>query len=151
VLLVVALAPAIGLAQQVLDRVIVRFGSEMVTQLDVRQARLLDLVPQAGPGEEAIVDALVNRKLILAELRRSGGPEPDAEAIEARYREWKGRLGAGVDVSERLTEAGTTEASVRGWLRDDLRIQAYLKERFGGRQGDIDNWVAVLRQRAGVK
>jgi hypothetical protein len=44
-----------------------------------------------------------------------------------------------------------TDAGLRGWLRDDLRIEAYLADRFGGRSADLASWISVLRQRAGLQ
>src|SRR3990172_9436071 len=96
VVIVVALSAVLS-AQRVLDQVIVRFGGEIVTQLDVRQARMLKLISGTSDSDQAIVEALVNRRLMLAELRRTGGPEPAAVALEARYREWQGRLGPGAN------------------------------------------------------
>jgi hypothetical protein len=135
----------------VLDEVIVRFDGEIITQLDVRQARMLKLVEVASESEEAYVDALVNRQLILADLRRTPPPEPGPGDVEARYREWAGRVDRGTSVPELLAHAGMTDAGLRGWLRDDLRIEAYLADRFGGRSADLASWISVLRQRAGLQ
>jgi hypothetical protein len=136
-------------AQQELDRVLVRFGNDMVTQLDVRQARMLKLFAGVGDSEQAYVDALVNRRLMLADLRRASVAEPAPDAVEAKYREWQARVGPGA--TDLLAQAGMTDAELRGWLRDDLRLQTYVSERFGGRDAEIDSWLSVLRQRAGLK
>jgi hypothetical protein len=148
VLIVLVLSASLS-AQQELDRVLVRFGSDMVTQLDVRQARMLKLFAGVPDSDQAYVDALVNRRLMLGDLRRASVAEPAADAVEAKYREWQARVGAGA--TDLLAQAGMTEAELRGWLRDDLRLQTYLGERFGGRQAEIDSWLSVLRQRAGLK
>ena len=144
-----ALLSAPVAAQQVLDRVILRFGSEIVTTLDVRQARLLKLVDVPSDTDDAYVTALVNRRLMLAEVRRSPPPEPTAEAVEARYRDWSRGLGG--DPADRLARAGMTDAGLRAWLSDDIRLQGYLANRFGGRSADVASWLAVLRQRAGLQ
>jgi len=136
-------------AQQELDRVLVRFGNDMVTQLDVRQARMLKLFAGVADSDQAYVDALVNRRLMLADLRRASVAEPAPDAVEAKYRDWQARVGPGA--TDLLEQAGMTDAELRGWLRDDLRLQTYLSERFGGRDAEIDSWLSVLRQRAGLK
>jgi hypothetical protein len=138
-------------AQRVLDEVLVRFGGEIVTQLDVRQARMLKLVEVSSDTDEAYVDALVNRRLILADLRRTPPPEPGTGAVDARYQEWLRRVGPGANLDDLLAQAGMTETALRGWLRDDVRIEAYMSDRFGGRPGDLDSWISVLRQRAGLQ
>jgi hypothetical protein len=148
VLIVLVLSASLS-AQQELDRVLVRFGNDMVTQLDVRQARMLKLFAGVGDSEQAYFDALVNRRLMLADLRRASVAEPAPDAVEAKYREWQARVGPGA--TDLLAQAGMTDAELRGWLRDDLRLQTYVSERFGGRDAEIDSWLSVLRQRAGLK
>ena len=138
-------------AQTVLDQVLVRFGGEIVTQLDVRQARMLKLVTVATDTDQAYVDALVNRRLILAELRRMPPAEPAAEAVDLQRRQWERAVGAGGTLTEVLERAGMTEAGLRGWLRDDVRIQTYVDERFGGRANEVASWLAALRQRAAIR
>jgi hypothetical protein len=137
--------------QQVVDRVLVRFGGEIVTTLDVREARLLKLVQPEPADDQGYVDAIVNRRLILSDLKRTPTADPSTDAVETAYREWAARLGPGESVEQRLTQAGMTDAAVRGWLRDDLRIQAYTAQRFGARQADLRNWIATLRQRVGLQ
>ena len=138
-------------AQAVLDQVLVRFGSEIITRLDVRQARLLKLMSVTNDTDQAYVEALVNRRLILSDLKRAPAAEPSTEALEVKLRQWQAGLGSGVNVPELLERAGMTDAGLRGWLRDDLRVQAYLDERFAGRPADLAAWIATLRQRAGVR
>jgi hypothetical protein len=138
-------------AQTVLDQVLVRFGGEIITQLDVRQARMLKLVSVANDTDEAYVEALVNRRLILSDLKRASAPEPSPEAIDAKKRQWEADLGAAGNLAGLLERAGMTDAGLRGWMRDDLRVQAYLDERFAGRPADLTSWIATLRQRAGIR
>ena len=49
-----------------------------------------------------------------------------------------------------------TARDLQGWLRDDLRISNYVDQRFGAlpapqRNTRVRDWVADLRQRAGLK
>ena len=138
-------------AQTLLDGVLLKFGDDIVTRSDVRQARLLKLVRPDGEADEAYVAALVDRKLMLAELKRSPPAEPSPEAIDARRGQWLAKIGSGTNVPDLLARAGMTDALLRGWLRDDLRLQAYLDDRFAGRTTDIAAWITTLRQRAGIK
>jgi hypothetical protein len=139
-------------AQTPLDGVLLKFGGDVITMSDVRQARLLKLVVASGDTDQAFVDALVRRRLILDELRRNPPPEPAPAAVEARLREWESKLGA--DAPALLVRAGMTEPAARAWLRDDLRIATYLDQRFppsGDRAAAIAAWEADLRQRAGIR
>jgi len=136
-------------AQAVLDRVLFKFGTEIVTQLDVRQARMLKLVDASSDTDDAYVEAIVNRRLMLAEMRRLAVPEPSDQVLDARYSEWQRRVGGG-STSELLERAGMTDAGLRAWLRDDVKLRTYVDERFNGRPGDLTRWIASLRQRAGI-
>jgi hypothetical protein len=142
-----------GAAQTLLDQIVAKFNGEIVTQLDIRQARLLKLLDVPNETDQAYLDALVNRRLILADLRRAPGPEPSNDILEARRRGWESRMGVSnaAALSSLLAGAGMTDAGLAGWLRDDVRIQSYLSERFAGRPADLAGWLEVLRQRAGIR
>lgn len=150
----VMLAAVFSAAQTRIDGVLLKFGSDVITDSDVRQARLLKLVDAAGEGDQAFIDALANRRLTLLEVKRGPVVEPLEAALDAKYQQWTARLGAGADVPALLTRAGMSEAGLRGWLRDDLRIETYLDQRFSSksnRSRDVAAWIAELRQRAGLK
>jgi len=134
--------------------VLLKLGADVITVSDVRQARLLKLVDVPDQTDQAVVEALVKRRLILQELARNPPAEPASAALEARRRQWETTLGSGVDVSSLLARGGMTEATLRAWLRDDLRITAYVDQRFpasGDRAAAITAWIAELRQRAGIR
>jgi len=117
-------------AQTLIDRVIVRVNDDIITQSDVTQARLLRLTPAEAVADNSILDALINRRLMLAEIARFPASEPAAAELAARRQEWQATLGPQANVAELLRRAGMTEALLEGWLRDDVRIQAYLERRF---------------------
>jgi hypothetical protein len=140
--------------QTPIDGVLASVGGDIVTVSDVRQARLLKLIEPSGDTDQAYVDALINRRLMLADLRRNPPPEPTTEAVDAKQQEWTARLGAGANVPDLLLRAGMSDAGLRGWLRDDLRLEVYLDQRFGtssNRPAAIASWVGMLRQRAGIR
>jgi hypothetical protein len=111
---------------------------------------MLKLVDATQDTDQAYVEALVNRRLMLSEVRRTASPEPGDQAVDARYAEWQRRLGA-TDVRALLVQAGMSEAGSRAWIRDEVRLQTYLNVRFAGRQTDLANWIVTLRQRAGIR
>ena len=52
-----------------------------------------------------------------------------------------------------LVQGGFTVERLRGWLRDDLRVAAYLQQRFPAddrRPDQIADWVSDLRRRAQI-
>jgi parvulin-like peptidyl-prolyl isomerase len=140
---------------QVLDRIVAVVDGAPITQSDVAAAMQLALVAPA-PGADAVggtVDALVERRLILEEVDRYAPPEPPAAEIDRRVAEIRARLGS--RFTPVLAEVGLTEDQLRREVRDTLRIEAYLQQRFGaepsdGRAAMIREWLAGLRRRANI-
>ena len=138
-----------------IDRVLSTVHATKIWRSDVRQARLLKLVPQATT-DEAILLALENRVLIMAEVSRSPQAyDPPAEEVARHRSEWERTLGGG-HLPDLLGKAGMTAPELEGWLRADLKIRKYIEQRFGAlpaaeRQTRIDEWTKDLRQRAGLK
>jgi hypothetical protein len=111
---------------QVIDRVVAVVDGRLVTLSDVRVSTALGLVHADDVGVAA--DRWIERLLILQEVDRFAPPEPAAAEIDARL----GRVLASPATSARLSELGVTEDWVRRWVRDDLRIESYIEQRFAG-------------------
>jgi hypothetical protein len=145
-------AGLVGLgAQGALDRIVVHVNGAPILLSDIRQARLLKLVP--GESDAAIQRALENRLLMLAEASRGRTPGPGPD-VGVRRRQWETLLGG--PVTERLARAGMSAAALDDWLRNDLRIEAYIEERFGAlpaadREQAVQRWIAGLRTRADIR
>jgi hypothetical protein len=140
-------------AQVELDRIVSRVGDRIVTQSDIRQARLLKLVDDTA-SDEATQRALETRLLILHELDRAAPPPPPSAAdFDARRAEWSASVGGDGQVPGLLRQGGMNEPDLDSWLREDLRIRAYLRRQFG-MLGDVErsramsDWLGRLRQRA---
>lgn len=152
------LAAAAGLvhAQVELDRIVARVGARVITQSDVRQAMLLKLVDDVS-SEEAARRCLEDRWLILEEIKRGAPLPPGSEADLARHRAaWEQKVGGAGAVPDLLARAAMSEAALQAWLRDDLRIQAYLTRQFAElpeneRPRANTDWINRLRQRARIK
>jgi len=144
--------PAGARAQGVVDRTLSSVNGQVILQSDIRQIRLLKLLKTAGGPDDAIQNELENRILMLAELGRTTG-EPTAEEKAQRRRQWEASLGSGPPLAARLAEAGMSEAGLEGWLRDDVRLEKYLSQRFGNSPdpaGAISTWIQGLRRRSGL-
>jgi len=141
---------------QLLDRIVAVVDGSPITQSDVAAAMQLGLV-RSVPAADAVaatVDALVERRLILEEVDRYAPPEPPDAEIDRRVAEIRAR--AGSRFTTVLAEVGLTEDQLRREVRDDLRIDAYLQQRFGAAQPSderatmIRDWLAGLRRRANI-
>lgn len=155
VAVIAAAVPGVAGQQAEIDRVLWSFNGAIITTSDVWQARQLKLVPPDADSDAQVLRVLQNRQLILMELRRLRPAAPAPGDVASRRREWESSLGPGADVRAMLTKAGMSEKACDSWITDDLRIQAYLRERFGvlpeaDRAARTEEWLRGLRQRAGL-
>jgi hypothetical protein len=137
------------------DRIVAHVSGRIITQSDVRQARTLRLVDDVS-SDAACQRELEDRWLILGDMARGApiAPPSDAE-IATRRVEWSAGVSRDGNVAGALARNGMSEAEIVLWLRDDLRIRAYIKRQFGMlAEGDrakaTSDWIARLRQRAGL-
>ena len=116
-------------AQQLLDRVLARIGTEAITQTDVQALVEFGLIDARLPTEPAAIRQAIERQLELKEVARFPPPEPAPAAVDQQYASMTARVGARLDEVMRLT--GLDEQRVRALARDTLRIRQYLDQRFG--------------------
>lgn len=119
--------------QQLLDRVLARVDGQAITLSDARAAIGLGFV-KGPPGDDPIAAAmeqLIERLLVLAEVARFPPPEPDAAAV-ARQKSLLTRSALGTDLESLMKSTGLDDERITELARDNLRIEAYLNQRFGG-------------------
>jgi hypothetical protein len=100
-----------------------------------------------------MVDRLVERELMLREAERYAPEEPAAAAVTEQLMAAERRVGGAEPLAAVLRAGGFTEARLRAWVRDDLRIASYLGQRFAAddRRADlIADWISDLRRRSTV-
>ena len=118
---------------EIIDRVLAVVNGAVILQSDSRGALRLGLIdmPQGPEPLRAVLNQLIERRLVLIEVRRSGIADPDPAAVEARMAEVRGRFPTDEALTRALAEVGLTQEQVRGFIADDLRMTAYLQQRFG--------------------
>ena len=117
-------------AQVLLDRVVARVDGYAITLSDVRTAVGLGLVDvPPGAGEEAAIEGVLDRRLELAEVARFAPPEPAPAAVEREAAVLRAR--AGSRLAALMVATGLDDGGLREIARDNLRVQAYLDQRFG--------------------
>ena len=141
--------------QVVLDHILVRVNGRIITESDVRAAKALKLVDDTTSDANVQI-ALENRLLILEEIARSAPlPPQTTEEVDRRRAEWEASLGGAAKAESQLGDRTMSASAVDAWLRDDLRIRAYLSRQFGSlpesdRASATADWLGRLRQRAGL-
>jgi hypothetical protein len=116
-------------AQQLLDRVLARMGTEAITQTDVQALVEFGLVEAKSATDPSAVRQAIDRQLVLKEVARFPPAEPSAAAVDQQLASMKTRVGSRLDEVMRAT--GLDEERLRGLARDTLRTRTYLEQRFG--------------------
>lgn len=149
--------PRTATAGEVIDRVLAVAGGEVITLSDVRAARELGRVNVGNALDPigAVLSQLVDRALVLAEVDRFAPPEPPAAALDSALDSVVARFPSAGAFDTALARLGIDRSYVRELLREDLRIRAYLDQRFTAETPDdqrrvVDEWVAGLRRRGDV-
>ena len=120
---------------QLIDRVLAVVASTPITLSDVTAAIRFGLVPSSstgGPTDDAALNALVDRQLQLIEVNRYLPPEPSPNQIDAQVAQVRARFDSPAAFDRALVETGISIEQLRGNVRNTLRIQSYIQQRFGG-------------------
>ncbi len=119
---------------EVIDRILAVVDRELITLSDVVAAQRLGLAAEPPPGNDPIrstLDALIARQLELAEANRYMPAEPTPAQIQDALAAVSSRFRTAQELEETLAQSGLTAELLRLRVRDDLRIEAYLNQRFG--------------------
>lgn len=155
VALLAALAAGVARAETI-DRVLAVVAGQLITQSDVTAATDLGLQSADGAADpvRAVLSKLIDRELVLAEVDRYAPAEPTADAVDREVQRVRQRFPSPAAFDAALARSGIDEKHVRETLRQDLRMRAYLDQRFSiavDRRVDlVDEWMAGLRRRGGV-
>ena len=129
-------------------------GGQLILLTDVTAARDLGLQTADGSADpvRTILTKLIDRELVLTEVDRYAPPEPEAEAVDREIQRVRARFASPREFDATLARSGIDENHVRETVRQDLRIVAYMTQRFTAagdrRQQLIDEWMTGLRRRA---
>jgi hypothetical protein len=130
--LVLALG-AVGAHAEIIDRVLAIVGSQVVTLSDVRSVETFGDMPvgMATANPAQILDALIDRELMLGEVERYVAPEPDRAVVDRRLAQIRTRFPGPGAYDQALARTAMTDDSLRAFVGGNLRIDAYLDQRFG--------------------
>lgn len=127
------IATAVPLRAEIIDRILATVGGALILQSDAVAAARLGFVelPSQGDPLQWMLDRLIERRLMLIEVDRYGPPEPDRALVDERMQQIDQRIGSGERLDAILRETGLTVDQIRLYVRDDLRIEAHVQQRFG--------------------
>lgn len=132
---------------ELLDRTLAIVGGAVVMQSDARFAESLGLLDGGVvPAAPDVATRLVDRWLMLHEVARFSPAEPATPAVAARLDALRLRLGSAAVMDAALARSGRGADDLEAWIRDDLRIGAYLDQRFASAgapaDADVAAWIA---------
>ena len=150
---------AATVSAEIIDRVLAVVAGQLIMLSDVNAVRELGIVtPSAGVDPTAsVLSKLIDRELMLAEVDRYAPPEPEPSDIDREVAAVRARFPSEKAFNDVLARSGFDVAHVREIVRQNLRLRAYLDQRFVVPDGDpqrrqklIDDWVESLRRRSPV-
>jgi hypothetical protein len=131
--------------QELVDRTLALVGGQPITLSDARAALALGLI-DAAPGPTAPIGngiaLLIQRELILREVQRYAPAAPSESTVDERLEKIRARFPDQAAMTRVLEANGFTDARLRAWVRDDLRTDAYLAQRFASATVPADAEVA---------
>lgn len=117
---------------EIIDRVLAVVDTQIITLSDVRAALRFGLVPEDLTTDPtgAVLQRLIDRRLMLIEVDRYAPPEPSEAAVNASLAAVERRFKDALGLEIALNQSSLTREELRRHLRDTLRIESYLQQRF---------------------
>jgi hypothetical protein len=144
---------------ETVDRVLAVVAGQLIMLSDVTAVRALGIITPA-PGSDpigSVLAQLIDRELMLAEVDRYAPPEPETADIDREVAGVRARFPSQQAFDETLARSGFDVTHVRELERQNLRLRAYIEQRFtvpesdtARRQSLVADWVAGLRRRTQV-
>lgn len=145
VTLLIAFGLSVGVRAEVIDRILATVGGALILQSDAVAAAKFGFVelPAQGNPLQFTLDRLIERRLMLIEVDRYAPPEPPRALLDERMQQLDQRIGSGERLDAILRETGFTLDQLRLYVRDDLRIEGYVQQRFGAGYRPSDEEIAA--------
>lgn len=126
------LAVAKPAGAELVDRVLALVEGHTILLSDVRAFVRLGLVHSTGTGEQQsdALGRLIRRHLILTEVDRYVVEEPAVKIVDQRLGQVREQFQTEGQWSDVLAETGLDNADLRHIVRDEIRIETYLDQRF---------------------
>ena len=132
-LVALALFGAAGpLRAEVIDRILAVVDTQIVTLSDARAALRFALVPEDVSADPiaAVLQRLIDRRLMLAEVDRYAPPEPTPAAVDAAVAVIERRFKDTLEMEIALNQSAMSREELRRYVRDSLRLETYFQQRF---------------------
>ena len=117
---------------EVIDRIMAVVDAQIITLSDTRAALRFALVPEDVSVDPvgAALQRLIDRRLMIAEVDRYAPPEPSPAQVDAAVAVIERRFQDALAMEIALNQSALSREELRRFVRDTLRIEAYLQQRF---------------------
>ena len=117
---------------EVIDRILAVVDTQIVTLSDARAALRFALVSEDVSADPiaAVLQRLIDRRLMLAEVDRYAPPEPAPAAVEAAMAVVERRFKDALEMEIALNQSAMSREELRRYVRDTLRLETYFQQRF---------------------
>ncbi len=116
---------------ELVDRIVAIIDREVVTLSEAEQA---GAIARARTGEStplaAIVEKLVEARLVEREVARLSGEPASSEAVDAALEEVRQGFASEAAFRQTLEASGLSEDDLRAQLRRQVQVTTYLEQRF---------------------
>jgi len=118
--------------QDIIDKVVATVDRQLIMLSDVRAVTELGVLAMGSNegSETQVTSRLINRILILVEVDRFLVSEPRQTSIQRRVDELKEHHSTVKSFETAWKSVGMTEERLYRLIRNDLRIEGYLRQRF---------------------
>jgi hypothetical protein len=147
-LVITLFTPAAG-RTEVIDRIMAVVDTQIITLSDTRAALRFALVPADVSIDPlaAALQRLIDRRLTIAEVDRYAPPEPLPAQVDAALSVIERRFQDALAMEIALNQTAMSREELRRFVRDTLRIDAYLQQRFASVvQASDDDVVRYYRE-----
>jgi hypothetical protein len=117
------------------DRIAAVIDRQAITVSEVSQMAEMRFFPRAAKQTEDeyrrnILDQLIAQTLRFRDVERFGAQDIQKDSIEARLKDIQGRFASEADFNAALSRAELTLDELRGLIKRQLQVEAYIQERF---------------------
>ena len=132
VALAIACAGAASARAEIIDRVLAVVDGQVITLSDARAALQFALIPADVSLDpiRAAMQRLIDRHLLLDEVERYAAPDPPPAEIEAALNAIQAKYQDPLAFEIALNQTSMSREELRRFLRDTIRIEAYMRQRF---------------------
>ncbi len=131
--LAILLLPAVCSAD-LIDRVLAVVAGTVITQSDADAAISFRIVPPSPAGADPLrsaLDYLIRRELVLTEVNRYAPIEADPGQVKRKMDEVKAAFPSPAAYEAALARTAMNETRLRDMVEANVRIDEYLRQRFG--------------------